>query len=400
MENTKSILVVCGGNTCRSPMAKIILRQMLKAKGLEKQFSVDSAAYKGPDGATAHSNAQQVIKELYGLDLLAGHVPTKYTKTMVDETDLIIVMEDYMKADFPANKVIVLGIADPYGPDIQKYKKCAAEIQQNFQKNWPKIVGLATSSQNNASQPPVTASKVNRTEFSKDFGELLKKHGIQPRVTPDWVYNEVIAIAEKVDFGRGEHAKTVTRLMLNMYNEMVAIGFISDDYDKHKLAELIGLSHDIGVGKEQPGEEHNAAGWRMLKKELWKEPLSSDQKNLLAIVMYGIFYHRDKILAGKLKALNDIPLQDYRTTAEVVSLIRIADGLDYGFARGSPDKIEKIEMVRTSKGVECRVFPRPGKNVEGLVAKSYDKREVFEATFGKLTFWLPIEGGSWIPWQP
>ena len=46
------------------------------------------------------------------------------------------------------------------------------------------------------------------------MGELVKKHGIQPRVTPDWVFNEVIKIAEKVDFGRGEHAKTVTRLML------------------------------------------------------------------------------------------------------------------------------------------------------------------------------------------
>ena len=128
---------------------------------------------------------------------------------------------------------------------------------------------------------------------------------------------------------------------------MAGIGFISDSYDKHKLAEIIGLSHDIGVGNEQSGEEHNGAGWRMLKKELWKETLSSDQKNLLAIVMYGVFYHRDKILDGKLKALYGIPIQDYRTTAELVSLIRIADGLDYGLVKGSPDIVEKIEMATT-----------------------------------------------------
>jgi protein-tyrosine-phosphatase len=75
MENTKIILVVCGGNTCRSSMAKVILGQMLKAKGLEKQFDLDSAAYNSAYGPTAHPNSQQVIKELYGLDLLASQVP-------------------------------------------------------------------------------------------------------------------------------------------------------------------------------------------------------------------------------------------------------------------------------------------------------------------------------------
>jgi hypothetical protein len=188
--------------------------------------------------------------------------------------------------------------------------------------------------------------------------------------------------------------------MMDMYRDLVAVGHISDSPDKRKLAEIIGLSHDIGVGQEQPGEGHNAAGWRILKKELWKETLSSDQKKLLAIVMYGVFYHRDKILDGKLKTQNDIPLQDYRTTAALVSLIRVADGLDYGQVKGSPDKIEKLEMARTSKGIECRVSPRPGKNVTGLVSKSYEKREVFEATFGKLTYWLPSEDNSWIIWHP
>ena len=168
MENMKSILVVCGGNTCRSSMAKIILGQMLKAKGLEKQFNLYSAAYNRADGPTAHPNSQQVIKELYGLDLLASHVPKKLTKTMVDETDLILVMEDYMKADLPPNKVIVLGIASPHGPDIQKYRKCAAEIQQSFLNNWSKIVGLAPSPQSSVSQQSATASKVGSTEFSKD----------------------------------------------------------------------------------------------------------------------------------------------------------------------------------------------------------------------------------------
>ena len=394
------ILFVCGGNTCRSPMAKVILEQMRKSKGLDEQFKVDSAAYRGPDGSSAHPNARQAIKELYGVDLLASHTPKKLTTAMGDEADLAIVMEDYMKAGLPASKIIVLGIPDPWDSDVEGYKACAAEIQQSLQKNWSKIVGLlALASQKTAPQPPPTPTKLNSTEFSKDMVELLKKHGIQPRVTADWVYNEVLKIAEKVDYGRGEHAKTVTRLMLNMYRDLVGVGLISDSSDKGKLAEIIGLSHDIGVGKEQRGEGHNGAAWRMVKKELWNEALSSDQKSLLAEVMYGIFYHRDEIPDGKLKPLNDIPLENYGTTRELVSLIRVADGLDYGLVQGSPDKIEKVEMVRTPKGVECRVFPRVDKNITGLVAKSYEKREVFEVTFGKLTFWLPGEGSGWVPWN-
>lgn len=209
MGNPIGILVVCGGNTCRSPMAKIILEQMLKSKGLDKQFKVDSAAYRGPDGTTAHANARQAIKELCGLDLLAGHVPKKLTKAMADEADLIVVMEDYMKTGLPANKIIVLGIADPFGGDKEKYKNCATEIQQSLQNNWSKIVGEAPLPQKTALQPPTASPKMT-------MADLMKKYGKKTSVTADWVYNQVLKIAEnkEVNYGRGEHAKTVTRLML------------------------------------------------------------------------------------------------------------------------------------------------------------------------------------------
>lgn len=380
--NRKRILIVCGGNTCRSPMAKVILEQMLKGKGLERQFEVDSAAYRGPDGTSAHPFARETIKELYGADLLADHVPKKLTDEMAEKADLIIVMEDYMKYRLSAQKVVVLGIPDPFGPIEEKYGECAQLIQQRFEKIWPDIVGSAPL-------PPKTEdiSSVIRSPRTVSLGTA-------------WVYDEVFRIAEEVNYGRAEHSQTVTRLMRDMYRDLVSIGFISDSADKCKLAEIAGLSHDIGVGKEQCNEGHHAAGWRMLKKELWSEGLSADRKNPLAVVMYAVFYHRDPVPDGKLKPVKKIPLEDYRTSAELVSLLRVADGLDHGLVSGSPDKVEKVEMVRTSKGVECRVFPRHGKNVMGLLAKSYEKREVFEATFGKLTFWLPGEGASWVLWHP
>jgi len=40
----KKILFVCHGNICRSPMAEFIFKDMLKKRGMEKEFLVSSAA--------------------------------------------------------------------------------------------------------------------------------------------------------------------------------------------------------------------------------------------------------------------------------------------------------------------------------------------------------------------
>ncbi|MBT9141074.1 MAG: Protein-arginine-phosphatase [Dehalococcoidia bacterium] len=355
MGNRKKILIVCGGNTCRSPMAKVILEQMLKSKGLEKLFKVDSAAYRGSDGTSAHPNARATIKELYGADLLADHIPKKLTDKMAEGAHLIIVMEEYMKSRLPAQKVVVLGVSDPFGPNIEKYRECVKRIQQRFAETWLHIVGSAA--------PP------DKTE-----DERMILHSTPPSLSSsaDWVYDEVLKIAKKVDFGRGKHAETVTRLLLNVYDDMVSIGLIVHSAEKRKLAKIIGVSHDIGVNSEKDSEQHNEAGVRMLKEQLWNEKLSPEQSSLLSTIIYAIFYHRDTIADGIVGPLADFPITDCRRTTELVALIRVVDGLDYGQVKGSPDKVEKLEVVRTSKGVEFRILPRAGKDVEGLIAKSYE----------------------------
>ena len=39
-----NILFVCHGNICRSPMAEFILKSLVKAKGLESEYHIESAA--------------------------------------------------------------------------------------------------------------------------------------------------------------------------------------------------------------------------------------------------------------------------------------------------------------------------------------------------------------------
>jgi len=60
------ILFVCLGNICRSPMAEFIFKDMIKRKGLENQFFIDSAAtsdYNEKNKNSIYSEAQDVLNK-------------------------------------------------------------------------------------------------------------------------------------------------------------------------------------------------------------------------------------------------------------------------------------------------------------------------------------------------
>ncbi|MFC1991697.1 low molecular weight protein arginine phosphatase, partial [Chloroflexota bacterium] len=54
----KVILLVCSGNTCRSPMAKVILEQKLREREQLNRFEIDSAAFNGANHQEASRNAR------------------------------------------------------------------------------------------------------------------------------------------------------------------------------------------------------------------------------------------------------------------------------------------------------------------------------------------------------
>ena len=80
-----SILVVCTGNICRSPMGERLLRQQLPGR------QVTSAGIFGLEGCPADAAAQAVAWR-HGISL-EGHVARTVTRSLLQKSDLILVME-------------------------------------------------------------------------------------------------------------------------------------------------------------------------------------------------------------------------------------------------------------------------------------------------------------------
>ena len=85
-----SILVVCSGNICRSPVAEGLLR-----RGVQRRFgsdapTVSSAGTIGLEGSPATPESVQAASER-GIDISA-HVARRLTEAMIERADLLVCM--------------------------------------------------------------------------------------------------------------------------------------------------------------------------------------------------------------------------------------------------------------------------------------------------------------------
>ena len=88
----KKILFVCLGNICRSPMAKFVFKDLLKKKGLESKYFVDSAGTSNEEtGNDMHYGTKDKLDEK-GV-AYTKHKARQMKKEDYEKYDYIIAME-------------------------------------------------------------------------------------------------------------------------------------------------------------------------------------------------------------------------------------------------------------------------------------------------------------------
>jgi protein-tyrosine-phosphatase len=150
--NTKSILLVCTGNICRSPLAASLLERALGERAAEG-IRVSSAGTGAWDGAPVSEGAYLVGLER-GLDL-SGHRARLLTRELVEQADLILTMARHHRARVDElggeGRVFVLGeyagregdeaeVSDPFGGDLNVYRDTCSELEALLQAAVERIV--------------------------------------------------------------------------------------------------------------------------------------------------------------------------------------------------------------------------------------------------------------------
>jgi protein-tyrosine-phosphatase len=132
------VLVVCGGNTCRSPMAEGMAASLARTAGIpDGCISVASAGVSAYDGEPASQNAVAAMAEL-GIDISA-HRSRRLTPELIDDADLVLTMEQrhleavIKMAPAARTRVRLLAdddIADPFMLSVDAYRHTRDQIAE------------------------------------------------------------------------------------------------------------------------------------------------------------------------------------------------------------------------------------------------------------------------------
>ncbi|MGP1449972.1 MAG: low molecular weight protein-tyrosine-phosphatase [Wolinella sp.] len=115
----KSILFVCLGNICRSPLAEGVARRIVSENGLF--LRVDSAGTSGWHAGEAPCDGSINVAKHHGIDISALR-SRQVNASDIDEFDLLVAMDKQNLSDlarnFPREKLALLGDFGLDGADV------------------------------------------------------------------------------------------------------------------------------------------------------------------------------------------------------------------------------------------------------------------------------------------
>lgn len=156
--STYSILFVCTGNTCRSPMAEGIAKK-IAGEYSANHISISSAGTAEFNGIPATEYAIEAAKH-WGVDI-SNHHSRALNKQRINNSDIILAMAQehilsILSMDKSASKKAFLfkafpqpydsfqeRVDDPIGGTLEQYNQTFLELDEVLRKIFPQIVELS-----------------------------------------------------------------------------------------------------------------------------------------------------------------------------------------------------------------------------------------------------------------